>query len=206
VLAHDLLVLARALPAAHDEGFKRSRELSRAFCSGVERAAASSPLDRRRLASLADELLSPSEWTGWHVSFGVVEEREGAVRAFNCGLVGVALHASSGTVSAMLDPQTVGRKLRRDGVTSVPAHVEHIGASLAGRGMSAGDIEETRIELAADATIVVTAEPRLVSLSELETPAPSIDALRDAIEKILASLINPTRAYALWSPHARHAP
>jgi len=85
-----LAVLACSLPAGHDEGFRKSRELAVSLCESVIEEAGKSVLDQEVLAKLVDALFSSTEWAGWHISFCVAARRGDRLIAFNCGVSGVA--------------------------------------------------------------------------------------------------------------------
>lgn len=200
-MSDDLIVLACSLSRGHDEGHIASRELAKAFCERVKEAADASQLDRGKLAKVSNELLSSKKWCGWHLSFCVVECRDGRMRAFNCGVIGVALMLNNKNVQLLLEPQTLGRKLRRNGVLSVPLHLEHVGESMAHSGMLTADIEEAAQRVSDDLTVIVTAEPRIMEcLSDIAVSALPIESLRNTIDDLLDSFVNPTRAFILWSP------
>lgn len=196
-----LCVLACSLPAEHDEGFRKSRELARGFCDAAEDAAARLRLGTEKLAELADALLRSNEWSGWHFSFCVVERREGSLRAFGCGLCGVAVKSKNQRAQLVLAPQTLRRKLGRAGGVEVPPYAEHIGVTMARAGMPASDIGTVEWPLADGMIVVGTAEPRLSDrLTELDVSVASVDGLRDEIDSILGSMNNPEPGFFLWSP------
>ena len=199
----ELAVLACSLPAGHDEGFRKSRELATSLCESVAEEARRSTLNQEALSRLIDALFSCAEWESWHISFYIVSRRGGRVRAFNCGVAGLAWVTASDTIRELLAPNTVGRKLRREGLTTVPSHVEHVGATVAGKGLLPPDIGATEIDMDRCKTVIAVAEPRIIdSLSELSAAAADLGQLRNSLETSLASMNNPTQAFVLWSPHS----
>jgi len=178
-----LAVLACSLPAGHDEGFRKSRELAVSLCESVAEETGKSVLGQEVLAKLVDALFSSTKWTGWHISFCVAARQGAHLRAFNCGVGGLAWIAANDTIRELLPPNTVGRKLRSEGVTSIPPYVEHVGATVAGRGLLPQDIGSTEIQLAECKTVLAVAEPRIMdSLSELPGADTESDQLRDALD------------------------
>lgn len=198
--SEDVIVLARALQAGHDHEFRRSRQLARTFCELVMNSAATSRLGRQELVGLGDRLFSMETWSGWHLSFCAVELKDGLLRAFGCGLCGIVVRSNDGTVHELVRHQTLGRKLRAEGITDVPWHAEYVGVPMLGKGTPASDIQEADLEIADVAITIANAQPELQeSLPELVASETSLEEIRNAIERYFDSVHNPTRAFVLWS-------
>lgn len=195
-----LVVLACSVSASHDEGFRKSRWLATKFCESVSEAAAKSRLDREILAAVSVKLFSPEEWTRWGLSFCVVERQDRQLKAFNCGASALASISDGQTIRRLLTPQTLGRKLRREGVSNVPAYAEQIAATMAGAGLKASEIDEVELEVVHGTAMVATADPRLVeSLSDLVAQTySSKTALVETLGRALDALNNPVRSFVLW--------
>jgi hypothetical protein len=201
-VAEQLLVLACALPGAHDEGFQRSRELARRFCDGVHAAAATAAIDAQRLVDLSRDLFSAREWSGWYLSFCVVQHRIGGIKAFNCGITSLFRVSHDRLSGPLLAPQTVGRRLRGKGVKDVPSHIAYAGDTMANGSVVAENIEVSELDETQVALIVALADPRVADmLSDITfDDVVSEDALSKAIEDLLNSMNNPERSFLLWWP------
>jgi hypothetical protein len=197
-----LLVLACALPRVHDEGSKRSRELAQKFCDDVHQAATAAAIDVQRLADLSTDLLGSKEWSGWHVSFCIAEHRVGSIKAFNCGVTSLFWSSHRALHGPLLAPQTVGRRLRSEGVTDIPPHVAYIGATMASADMIPANIEVAELEATLASPMVALADPRIADMLPEVAFADglSVETLTNAIEALQNSLNNPERSFLLWWP------
>ena len=201
-VAEQLLVLACALPGAHDEGFQRSRELAGRFCDAVHAAAATAAIDAQRLVDVSRGLLSVSEWSGWYLSFCVVQHRIGSLKAFNCGITSLFSVSHDRLGGPLLPPQTVGRRLRGEGVKDVPSSVAYVGDTMANGSVVAANIDVFELDQTQVAPIVALADPRVADMLSGITfdDVASDEALSKAIEDLLNSMNNPERSFLLWWP------
>jgi hypothetical protein len=198
IVSDTLLVLACSLSPGHDEGFERSRGLARSFCDHVIRVATREALDKDLLAEVSQQLLSSPRWSGWYLSFCVVERREGWIRAFSCGVCGLACVSADRTVCELLAPQTLGRKLRREGVTRIPPSMEYVASAMAGKDLLAHDIEEAALESRYCATLLAIADPRLMELlPSLGIEYMSLNSILVKLQAVLDAMNNPSRSFVL---------
>ncbi len=204
IATDQLLVLARSQSVSHDAGFQRSRELAEEFCARVHDVASMASITADRVALLARGLLSDDRWNGWCLSFCIVQQVDCVLRSLNCGSTCLILVGDDGAWRPLLRPQTVGRKLRREGATNVPLHVEHIAATMASADLSPSDIDGVVLERGTGMMVIAAAEPRLIeSLPDLVDDATSSDAIAGTVFGALDSLTNPCRSFVVWLPATR---
>jgi hypothetical protein len=194
----ELLVLACAMPAGHDEGFRQSRLLAQQFCDRAVEAAA--VLDDELLVAIARTLLSKQPWIDWHLSFCMARRVNGRLQAFNCGITGLLRIAGSSFLCPLLVPQTLGAKLRGEGVASVPPYVAAVAATLAGKDLATTELATALLDDREPANLIAVADPCFFDALQAEVMDDySTPALRAVVARAASALKSAESSFIVWA-------
>ena len=220
VLAPNLCVAAtegpvRVLACTHvgwfEEGPVEPLAVAEGFVTGVQRLSAAAALDAEALASLVRSLLAVPQAEACMLSFCVVEQAGHLAHAYSCGAMGL-LGLDPGRVDELLPPQTLDRKLRRDGLDAPPGlNAEAILAQAAGPDCTAGDLCTATLPRAYE-WLATTDDPRLAGRLLRTTSDPGAHPgrgedvdVRRLFGRAVAALAAHQQSFLAWRPSPRQA-